>query len=423
MEERHQEREKHNTITQQKGNRFEDIMRVYQWACKLTAEQGEKAYLQPPEFKMVLTRLLTTTGNMIAVIGLQGVGKTAFREKLSDELWRNNKVAYSIKWKGNFEQSFVDAVDIDEGFESHEYIGFLFEAILADFGNWTKLCEALKIPLNSAEAHEIKKFITREGKVAYSKLYHLLPKIERFYGQKRIKELREEFLVIKLENAHTILIDLPDYDRNNINQMSKDLTLIQEWWENLCKFHDYEYKQKVNLVLFIQKELFRGHFFLGKFDVYEIKPFTPKMLTEFYEAIFGSSFPFTEEALREIAVLSRGVFRRFKKYIRICLDRLLQSGLNIITLENVRQWITLDQLVKDMELELMTIFPKEREHRILSVKLLRLLREKGPLTQSQITKEIFDGAAMKASRVLGKLEAWGYIKRERKGKDKIVYPS
>ena len=300
MEERHQEREKRNTITQQKENRFEDIMRVYQWACKLTAEQGEKAYLQPPEFKMVLTRLLTTTGNMIAVIGLQGVGKTAFREKLSDELWRNNKVAYSIKWKGNFEQSFVDAVDIDEGFESYEYVKFLLGVLdaYAD-GRVDKLCQMLKIPLNSEEAWSVKKVLLSKDK-PWDEIYHLLPQMERVLGQKRVKELKKEFLLhVKLNKAHTILIDLPDYDRNNINQMSKDLTLIQEWWENLCKFRDYEYKQKVNLVLFIQKELFRGHFFLGKFDVYEIKPFTPKMLTEFYEAIFGSSFPFTEEALQE----------------------------------------------------------------------------------------------------------------------------
>ena len=421
MEEDHQEREKRNTITQQKGNRFEDIKRVYQWACKLTAEQGEKAYLQPPEFKMVLTRLLTTTGNMIAVIGLQGVGKTAFREKLSDELRRNNKVAYSMKWKGDFEKSFSDAMYWDEGYEWDDEYTFLVMDELEFYMDYNaeRIIEKLKIDPYSALAQEIRKPVKKD----YWTLSYLVPQMERLLGQKRVKELRRRWLLEKMRKAHTILIDLPDYDRNNISQMLKDLTSIQRWWEGFCKFHKTDYEQNVNLVLFIQKELFRGHFFLGKFDVYEIKPFTPKMLTEFYEAIFGSSFPFTEEALREIAVLSRGVFRRFKKYIRICLDRLLQSGLNIITLENVRQWITLDQLVKDMELELMTIFPKEREHRILSVKLLRLLREKGPLTQSQITKEIFDGAAMKASRVLGKLEAWGYIKRERKGKDKIVYPS
>jgi predicted transcriptional regulator len=86
----------------------------------------------------------------------------------------------------------------------------------------------------------------------------------------------------------------------------------------------------------------------------------------------------------------------------------------------VKQWIGLDQLVKDMELELMTIFPKERENRILSVKLLKRLMESGPLTQSEVAEEVFDGAEMKASRVLGRLESWNYIKRERRGKDKIV---
>lgn len=91
----------------------------------------------------------------------------------------------------------------------------------------------------------------------------------------------------------------------------------------------------------------------------------------------------------------------------------------VITLKDVKEGIRPTQMVVDMELELMNVFPKEKENRVLTVKLLSLLRE-GSMTQTDITEQLFDNAKMRASRVLGKLESWDYIKRKYDGQNKIV---
>jgi hypothetical protein len=405
---------------------------VYQWACRLTAEQGEEDSLWTEETSALLNRLKNSKGNMIAVIGLQGTGKTALRQALYNKLYNSKLTAYSIKWVGPPEETIIEGIrNVDDGFLNEydeEYLTELFEILYKRHAyrgeHISSVADKIVKDLGVRDPDgTITSAIERhiEGERSKSQLMLLLPYFERAVGSKTLMEVRKGLLRDKLETADVILIDLPDYDRSNIRQMTKDLTAIQEWWEGIFTSQVEGYEQNVSLVIFFQKELFQGHFFMGKLDVYELKPLTPDQLLSCYKGRFKSFEPFVEEALKELAFLSRGIFRRFKKYVRICLDHLTQSkDINTITPDYVTQWITLDQLVKDMELELMTMFPKEKENRVLSVKLLRRLRENGPLTQSQITEKVFDGAKMKASRVLAKLEAWNYIKRERKGKENVI---
>jgi predicted transcriptional regulator len=94
------------------------------------------------------------------------------------------------------------------------------------------------------------------------------------------------------------------------------------------------------------------------------------------------------------------------------LEKALQHGCFSISPDLAKQWIGLEQLEKDMELELMDIFPREKELRRLSVTVLQLLNEKKAIPQNDLAEEVFDGNKVKCSRVLDKLEAWGYILRE-----------
>jgi hypothetical protein len=421
--------------------------RIYQWACMLTTEQKEDSskYFWIPEAKALLRRLECSTGNMIAVIGLQGSGKTALKQALELELVNKDFKVFSLKWVGDIHEKFLEKTLKDEA----EYFDELMQVLVneespkvagqrqggfSEFNvNVYDLSKKIlkRLGLQNSENSQnlvlyLKAFYSMEN---YEKdlekyrrsLLKLLPLVENSLGKARIEKVKSEFLIDKLQTAHTILIDLPDYDRNSSKEMYRDLNALQSWWENIFTDASEGYTQNVNLVLFFQKELFHGHFFIGKLDTYELKPLTPDELTEYFKKTFGDYAPFTEEAIKQIGMLSRGIFRRFKKYIRICLDHYFNCNtITPITLENVSNWISLDQIIKDMELELMTIFPKERENRVLSVKLLTLLREKGALPQSKIAEEIFEGALMKTSRVLDRLESWGYIKRERSGKEKIV---
>jgi len=440
--------EGHNNFTISPDNKKisveeESISKIYQWACRLTAEQSEEQYFWTEETNALLHRLQVSKGNMIAVLGLQGSGKTALRQALYLKLLDAEKKAYSVKWVGRPELTIIQRIrEAESGFLGEadaEYFDTLFDDVYQkyvdageDIHAAFKIVKHLRIQdLGEKIPYQIADFIkakyglrtgrtTGDEDIARIDLWRLLPFLEKASGSKKLKEIRDYLLTDKLQTADVILIDLPDYDRSNIRQMSKDLTAIQEYWENILTDQYEGYKQDVSLMIFFQKELFQGHFFMGKLDVYELKPLTPNELLLCYRSNFGSYEPFTEEALKEIAFLSRGIFRRFKKYVRICLDRYIQKAPDTITPEHITEWITLDQLIKDMELELMTMFPKEKEHRVLSVKTLQLLREKGSLPQSEIIQEIFDGATVKASRVLNRLESWNYLKRERQAKEKIV---
>jgi hypothetical protein len=138
---------------------------------------------------------------------------------------------------------------------------------------------------------------------------------------------------------------------------------------------------------------------------------TPQLLIAVLKQNCGSIEPFTVETLEYLGRLSRGIIRRFKKYVKICLEKSLEHGCFSISPDLAKQWIGLEQLEKDMELELMDIFPREKELRRLSVTLLQFLNE-GAIPQNDLAEEVFDGNKVKCSRVLDKLEAWGYILRE-----------
>jgi hypothetical protein len=430
-----------NTIT------HESSTKVYQWACRLTSEQGMDDYLWTPEADALRKRLETSKGDLIAVTGLQGSGKTALRFALFKYLFNADRNVHCVKWLGSSEKAVIQQIG-DYDFFLNEQDNDYFDTVFDELRR--RRCPAVKDPYDIAHVivnalrisdsthdiyHNILAYINarrlwKKDKCfdnrmdlldGRSRISNLLPLMEKRIGAEAMQSIRMKEMKWKLREANVILIDLPDYDRSSTAQMRKDLASIQEWWERNFVDHSGEKPQETSLVIFFQKELYRGHFLMGKLDVYELKPLTPQQLVDCYKKSFNSTAPFTEEALMTIAKVSRGIFRRYKKYIRICLDHILTGKDSLtITPENVRQWISLEQLVQDMELELATMFPKEKDYRRAAVIVLKRLSEEGFITQTQIAKEVFDGSEMKASRLLNRLEAWNYIRRERKGKEKVV---
>lgn len=397
---------------------MESYFDLYKWACRLTAEQKEEEnYVPSKEARMLLRRLLTTRGNLIAVIGLQGSGKTALRQWLLREILKAERTAYSAKWTSEDElvRNILGELSFEGFYEDDEYL----ENLRIEFIK--KLYGSLKQPLLGPSVSEelLKIFKSKlKGKEIDILTGWLLKKdvelnekvisaVEEFLGKSKVNFLREELIKGKIETADTILIDFPDYDKNSRGRMIKDLENFQAWWEeNIAHYEGYE--QGPNIVIFFQKELFSGHFSFGKFDVIELKPWSAESLADYVNKNFPGH-PFSQEALLKVAALSNGIWRRFKKYIRICLDYAMDEGINTITVEHVKKWISLEQLMKDMELELMDIFPKNKELRKKAVIVLQTLQEKGKIDQPSITEEIFDGNKMQASRVLNALESYGYI--------------
>lgn len=188
-------------------------------------------------------------------------------------------------------------------------------------------------------------------------------------------------------------------------------------WNDLAKTSVW----RPNLVIAVQKEMFAGHFFFDKMGKVELGPLAPDQMLEAYLKRFETTDPFTEDALLTLARMSRGIFRRFLRYITLTLDlwERRPKPRDPIDSATVREAVTVERLAEDMELELVELFPKQSDLRFQAVRLLVLLEESGPRRQTELGEELgIEEYAM--SRLLAKLELHRYIARRREGTDKLV---
>jgi len=369
-----------NSLTLETRKRI--LIAVYEWATHLAFEEEAQAlpYIVPrPEWQTLFKRLRFSHGNLIKVVGPQGAGKTCFAFWLFKSLENAGDDTAFVKMK-----------------KGQEPLG-------------------------------------------YFDTYKAVEEIEMGVGEPKniiVTERDWKWFYTKVKN---LIVDLWDYSKTNVRDIIKALDAIQDWWlmrsENRVKktgtgaFIDTGVP---NIVVMLQKEALPLHFFLGKMTFFELKPWKPEELVAAYEGFAQrftknkdeATFPFTRDALMEVAFLSRGIFRKFKEYVAACLDTLLtdDAGFDInktIALDDVKSIITTDKLVQDMELTLCELWPRNKENRVFAVKVLRLLREHGPTAQKTIAAEIFDNNLMLCSRILNKLGDYGFLKVEKKGAEKI----
>jgi hypothetical protein len=302
----------------------ERIKEVYDWASLLAVENRDRDWLKyyywTEPAKLLLLRLRNTKRGLIALIGLQGTGKTTTLMAIGATLYK-------------------------EGFRT----GMI---------RWTS-----------------------------------------------------EITSKKVENERYMFLDLPDYATGSSRLMKKHLNEISKIW--------YELKDRdIVFVIAAQKELFKGHSLIGKMDIIELTPLKSQQLLEAYKTRFDTTDPFPEEALLLIAELSRGVFRRFLRYIKLCLEEILLSKAKNIDIDLVKKTITIEQLEADMDLELSEILA-DKEKKILAVKILNLIREKGEINQKTIAKQL-EIHESTLGRILDKLETHNYIKREKGAKKERI---
>jgi hypothetical protein len=342
--------------------------KVYNWATHLqgeTIKNPTENYYMTEDAKRLEFMLKNSSEAFIGVIGLQGIGKTRLLEMLAKKFENRGKKTLFFRW----------------------------------LPNWQEL-------LKDAESE----FLERNAKTAIDKLPY-------------------NSNINFLSDLNMIFIDLPDYNKKNRDAMSKDLRSIESLWKQVadCKkteevtetngdltttYDVYKRKTIPTLVLGIQKEMYGGHFFLGKMIPIELSPMKPKEMLENYKSKWETTDPFTEEALLLIAELSRGIFRRYLKYIRKSIEAAALGNNNFpISTETINKEITTKQLVDDMNLELTDLFQNNREHKEMAVKTLHLLREK-QANQKEIADYLNVDEAT-ASRLVKKLETYNYIRRQR----------
>jgi hypothetical protein len=243
-------------------------------------------------------------------------------------------------------------------------------------------------------------------------------RLEQRLEKATVNRLREKPWMETLRTKRIVLIDTPEYSKTDRRLMAKDLEEIYWLWDTLASSSSLS---EPNIVLAIQEEMFRGHFFFDKMRKIELKPLAPERMIESYVRRFRTAEPFTEDALLTVARMSRGIFRRFLRYIMLTLDlwQTQRERRGLIPTATVKEAVTLERLAEDMELELVELFPKQSELRLQAVRLLMHLEESGPKKQSELVEELgLEDYAM--SRLLAKLELHRYIARRCEGIDKIV---
>lgn len=391
----------------------EYTQKVYSWALSPQAEAKENIYKEfywTNDAKKLLMRLKNAKRGLFGVIGLQGIGKTSLCEALAYKLWEDDYPNLRIKWLGEKEvERIVFKQEDDVKFEFpkkyFENLNKLLQLLLKnDYTFWLG-----RLGLKQEEQNTI-----LNGD--YDKLQNFKRLISLWENEivRRAKERRKGAWITLLGNR-IIFVDLPDYDKNNRTRMNKDLAEIQKYW------NDFQFAGDTTLVLFIQKELYGGHFFFGKMQTTDLKPLKPEEMIDSYKQIFGSTKPFTQDALLSLAQISRGIYRRFMKYIAACIEANEENGgNNEITKDLIEKTISLQQIYQDIELELMDLYPKSKESRILVLKVLEYLRVNGETLQEKLVTEIYDGNKMMASRTLRKMETYNYLEIKKVGLGNLV---
>ncbi len=233
---------------------------------------------------------------------------------------------------------------------------------------------------------------------------------EHHLGAANVRKARRKALGDAIEAASNVLIDLPDYSKTDSRSMFRDLEAVQSLWREAC-----DRSAKANFVIFMQKEMFRDHFFLGKMEVVELESFEPAELVNAYTELHGSAFPFTKDSLLLLARMSRGIFRRFLKYIRLALDDYKRGAIGE---EQVRRSVT-KHMVSDQEGELAEIFPKSMAPRVQAIEVMNYLEAHDAVSQKMLASALgIEEYAL--SRILEKLELHGRLIRERKGLTNVV---
>ena len=419
---------------------------IYIWASQLASESRKPDwvfywYVWPDAVGEIVHKLETTSGGIFGFVGFQGVGKSSalqaiFRSRIeqANRRWQEDgekgpvpPSEYRVvlfKWRREPELS----KSLLNG--SHEASESFLSAYLPELLELSSTLTPSVTPTRSRLLQELS-VLKRETESLTSLLAAMkdprfyasaaaldeVSRLERRLDRATLRKLREAAWLRMLGLKETILIDTPDYSKTDRRLMAKDLEGVYWLWNALAASATSSVPP--NIVLAIQKEMFRDHFFFDKMVKVELEPLKPEQMVDAYRKRFRTAEPFTDDALVTLARMSRGIFRRYLRYIALTLRYWETNKSERIDTTIVKQAVTVERLAEDMELELVELFPKQSDLRLQAVRLLMRLEESGPKKQTELVEELgMEDYAM--SRLLTKLELHRCVVRRREGTDKIV---
>lgn len=187
-------------------------------------------------------------------------------------------------------------------------------------------------------------------------------------------------------------------------------------WLTRCRMSGVK-RKGIIFVMAVPRRLFGGHYLFGKGEVFELRPLTVDELVGLYRRKFGSTYPFSEESLRIVARLSRGVFRRFLRYVKLCVEDMLRRGAAGIGVGEVGGVVGPAVVGRDMALELSGFLRGyEREQ---AVAAMTTLLRRGGMNQKELAADL-GSTPSSLGRLLQKLELRGYVVRERGDRKEMI---
>ena len=380
------------------------------WASVLTGENREGGYYYVTEpVKLLEWKLKHLKGQLIGLTGLQGTGKTSalwyLKSKFSyrkERKWVEDSAF--IKWTKDWMEKMIHNEASDT--VTNQIIGEIENVFRAYGKNFRKHPFLRRVPNVSDIKEETIKNL----------LFSIDFRADLILGKRRVKEIEQEAVMEYLAQRKVIFIDFQDYTKTDRRLMTRDLSEFQNFWGRLSKYEE----RNTNIVLAIQKELFTGHFLFGKMSVIELQPLKPEELMHVFKTQFPECDLIVDDALILLGELSRGVFRRFLKYLSLTLETFAISDEKPpMSVDHVNKAVTVEQLIKDMELELCNIFKNPYQRR-QAVELLNHLREEGRANQNDIA-EFLNVSMSTAGKMVTKLYAYGYVTKKRgTGREWIV---
>ena len=396
------------------------ISEIRSWASQLASEYREPTwfayyYIWPSAIRQLLYQLEHMKGGLIALVGFQGVGKTSALHAIHGMKIIQESTEYRKKYKSEKPSNLYSTTRFKWRREPALY-ETLLNGTHEDSTTYLVAYRAILILALRSLSTPIPEEILDNPDIMN------ISWAERRLGKNTAKQARTKALVEMLNQKKTILIDTPDYSRTDKRMIAKDLDEIYWLWNLLAHMPaDNKIHFNPNIVIAVQKEMFGDHYFFDKMTKIELEPLKPEQMVEAYMKRFKKPDPFTEDALLTLARMSRGIFRRYLRYIMSTLDQWEYSPKphGPINVEIVNKAVTPDRLAQDMEYELQELFPRQSDLRLQAVRLLMHLSESGSKKQIELAEEL-NMQPYAVSRLLEKLELHRYVTRKRVATDKVV---
>jgi len=404
---------------------------IHEWAANLAGETREPDYVYfcPEEMRELSLQLSFLQNAIVGLVGQQGIGKSSVLIELSRHpiytpkggSQHSDRVLF--KWRS---QPQLFDVFLDPNSLAYEEFVLRYAERLYDeldrLAN-TKPTDQTDNARPGVFLDQIKHSLSLPHRESFDlldvdpKVKALLELAESQISKQFIQKSRRDAWFETITTKKLILIDTSDYSKTDKRRMDRDLSEIYWLWNKLASD-----KNGTIIIVAIQKEMFHDHFFLDKMQLTELKPLSTEQLLEAYTKRFGNFVPFTPDSIKLLAQMSRGIFRRFLRYITLTLNDWeinRETTETMIHPQRVKHAVTIEHLTKDLENELTTLFRNSSQQRTLAIKTITLLWENKEIKQSTLTKQL-ETQPFTISRILTTLENAKYITHRHDGKEKII---